>query len=186
MKFTLVPGAEIDALTPEEFGDILAELAGGGRVRPEEVVRAEANGKTDGSGAITLPVYTVPVGMQAVITRLYVADDGHSFGSPYTPAAGNYFGLEVLRNDIVVEGFSAVGLAANTPGVLPWTMNQGRSQGIRLSNGDSLSIRFGQVGANPGANLGVTCRAQGWLEPLFDPDAGEGQRRRGPSTRDRG
>lgn len=166
MKTKITPGAEIDALSPQEAEDILASLLGG-EGRGEEPLRAEATGKTTGTGTLDpFVVYVVPQGQMAIITRLYISADGATYIFPFSDNnAAHFFGVEVKRNDVTVGGVGLAGNAGNPTTFLPWEFNQGKSQGIILLNGDALSVGFGgNVG--PGNNIGVVVRIQGWLTPL--------------------
>lgn len=156
MRTKIVPGGELDILTPDEATSILADiLAPGGR--PEDQVRAEKDGQTDGNGAIELSLYTVPVGQAFHLTRLIVKADGFTPATEFT-AAGAY--LLVLRNDVEVD-FTSLEAAPGLPAIAEY----GSRDAPYFTNGDRLAV---QLVLGP-VSTRVLGRFEGWLEPLYRP-----------------
>ena len=164
MKQRVVPGAEIEAATPQEVGALVAELLGA-TGRPQRPVRAEASKAADTSGNVRCPVYTVPAGMGFRLTRVYVTIDSATFGAPFT-GSGAY--LLILRNDVPVDGIPL------TPGSgfsLPAVLTTGITDAAYFENGDELAVQA----FNLTASIGLLVRMQGELVASAPPD-GKGGR----------
>lgn len=151
MKQRLVPGQEIEAATPQEIGQLIAELLGASG-RPQRPVRGEANRQANASGYARVPLYTVPLGMGFRLTRLYVAIDSATFAVPFTAAGG---AINVLRNDQAIDGTS---IAAGS-GSLPAVLTTGITDAAYFENGDELAVEFVAVTAS----IGCYARFQGEL-----------------------
>lgn len=150
----VIPGKSLDIPTREEIASILGGLLGG----PSEAapaIRAEAAGKTDASGNLTLYIYTVPAGWAFRLTRLFVIPDSATFGNPFN-GAGAY--LQLLRNDIPIDGVSLVAAAVGGAS-LPVVLTEGITSAAYYANGDQVGI---QLVAGP-TSVGVTARIQGEL-----------------------
>jgi hypothetical protein len=157
VKQKFQPGGELDLLTESELRKTLGEVLRGLTISPAQV-RTVANGKTDGAGALTLPVFDVPMGMGFFLTRLLVRIDGATVAVPFTGAGAM---LEVLRNDILVD-FKSLVAAAAVPAGLPALMTYGEDSAEWFANGDVVAVRLTAVTIN--AN--VVASIKGKLQPL--------------------
>ena len=170
MKTRIVPGAEIETVTPLEASQLIAELLGAGG-RPQVPLRAEQAGKTDAGGNATVYAYTVPPGMGFRLTRVLVQADGFTPGAPFT-GAGAY--LEIIRNDVMVDFLP---LTVGSGGSLPSAWSESESDAPYYANGDAAGIR---VNLGP-ATTGLLVRIQGELLAVAPEDgkpAGGKRRRR--------
>lgn len=160
MKQRLQPGGEIDLLTADEVRDLIEQAIEPLRLHPARV-RAEADAPTDAAGALTLEVYKVPPGMTFVLTRLLVRADGFTFAVPFNGAGAM---LQVLRNDVVIDGKSLVAAAVTPDGLsgLPALFTYGTDAGSFFSNGDAVAVR---LTAGP-LSTNVSARIEGRLSPL--------------------
>lgn len=166
MKQKIVPGAELDILSPEEAGSLIASLLGS-QGRPEDRVRAEANKRTDAAGAVTLELYTVPVGQAFRLGRLLVSADGFTAAVPFT-GAGAF--VEILRNDVPVD-FKSLTAAPGLPALSEYSS----FSAPYYTNGDMLAVR---LTAGP-SSTNIVARMEGLLEALERvPSNGHGQGRR--------
>ena len=153
-KQQIVPGGTIDALTADELKQLIEALT---RRDVVERVRAQSNGKTDGTGFVVVEVYTVDVGMEFRLSRVVVEADGFSFAGLFTNAAGSVTiqrGADAAGKGQIEDGFN---LAAGLPNV--WTGSSGASP--RYLNGEKVAIVL--VGGP--ANTNVNVRIQGDLMP---------------------
>ena len=157
MKTKIVPGSEIDLLTESELKRTLDEVVRGLTIEPANV-RAVTQGQTDATGALTLPVYEVPLGMGFDLTRLLVRIAGASVAVPFTGAGAM---LEVLRNDLLVD-FKSLVAAAVTPAGLPALLTYGSDSAAWFGNGDVVQVRLTAVTAN----ATVTALAEGPMSPF--------------------
>ena len=157
MKVALKPGAEIETLTREELRAELESLRLA-LARNPATVRAEEDGATAATGALTLPFYQVPMGMGFKLTRCAVFADGFTPAVPFN-GAGAF--LELLRNDVPVAFQS---LVAGAGGGLPFVLIDADSESSAAwaGNGEQFAIR---LTAGP-ASTGIIVRTQGVLEPI--------------------
>lgn len=149
MRFKLEAGAELDLLTRDELLEALREdrLARSGReVTP---VRVEENGVTDGTGALTLEVFTVPLGREFALTRLVVDADGFTPGAPYKSGTG---WIDVRRSGARVD-------FVNLQNGLPALSVDSDKTANRWRNGEQLEV----VLAGGPANTNIRVTGQGWL-----------------------
>lgn len=155
MKQRIAPGAEIEALTPLEAEALIAEMLGAGG-RPQVTVRGDASGQTSAGGVFPgegLVVYRVPQGMAFKLTRLYVRNDGNTFGNPFTGAGA---ALLLQRNDVEVDGAP---LFPGSGGSLPAVLTDSETQANHFVNGEAVVVQFI---AGP-ASQNVVVRFQGEL-----------------------
>lgn len=166
MKQRIVPGGELDTLTPDELRGALFELIGGAG-ETKTTIREEAQAATDASGNVTVIVWNVPAAMEFRLTRVHVADDAHDYTSPFNAAGA---AVKVLRNDVPVDGRTLDSAKAGFAS-LPADLNWSESQAPHYSNGDQVAV---QLVAAP-ASTGITVRIQGELVSLPKP-GGNGSR----------
>ena len=157
MKQKLTPGGELDLLTESDLRKVVNEVMGGLTIEPAQV-RALETGATDAAGALTLPVYDVPLGMGFKMTRLLVRIAGATVAVPFTGAGAM---LEVLRNDLLVD-FKSLVAAAVTPAGLPALITYGTDSAPYLTNGDVLVVRLTAVTAT----ATVAAYTEGQLSPI--------------------
>jgi hypothetical protein len=149
VKQRLVAGGEIDALSVDEARALFDELAGKLATR---TVRPAKDGRTDAAGALTLSVYTVPIGMELEVNRLLVTADGFTPAAPYLNAAGY---LYVLRAGVVVDFLSLA------TGGLPALSTDGTGPAVRYRNGEDVGIAL----VSGPASTKVQAAIQGRLFP---------------------
>lgn len=152
MKQKMVPGAEIESVTPDELRGIIAEAFSGVGGAPE-IVQARKDGTTDANGNLTLAVYTIPPGQEYVHTRMIVWAASATPASPWT-GAGAY--LLVLRNDIPVDFVSLVPGATGLPAI----STDSESQAPVFRQGDTLSVQL--VSGPATTNIVVSIRGIGY------------------------
>jgi hypothetical protein len=151
-KQKMIPGGEINALTPEEAKALLENIF---NREVRERVRAQATLKTDATGAATINVYTVDPGMEFRLSRVVIEADGFSFAVPFTNAAGS---ATIQREGQIQGGFN---LAAG----LPNTYTAGSADSPRYRNGEKVSVVL--VGGPAATNVNV--RIEGDLYPYRAP-----------------
>lgn len=158
MRQAVKPGGTLEIPTLEEIVGILGGLLGG----PSEsapAIRASMNKACDASGNLILPdIYTVPAGMAFRLTRLYVADDAHTFANPFSATGA---ALMVLQDGSVVDGQPLTGSGG---GYLPAVYTEGLTSALYYTNGQKVGVQL--VGTATLANVNVTVRMQGELIDL--------------------
>lgn len=130
MKFKLQAGQEVDVLDAAEAREIVAELLERVRADREIPVRMGEGGQTDGAGAVTIPVYVVPLGREFALNRLLVDADGYTPAAPYTNAAGY---IDVRRGGVRVD---FVGLSNGIPAL----SIDGKETANRFRNGETVEV----------------------------------------------
>lgn len=165
MKHRLRAGEEIDVLTKDELrevlGTVLREQIELFRKRSSDHVRAELQAVTDGTGAVSIVVYQVPVGMKFKLARVVVASPGFSFANKFTNAAG---AIEVRRNnDQLVDGVNLnPSAAAGDQSVgIPWVDSYSSDARPEWLNGEQVTVN---VIAGPAA-ANITVLVEGELYP---------------------
>ena len=150
MKLKLVPGHEVDVLSPDEAHELLRELRedlkqhGG-------TVRLMGEKQTDGNGNATILLSPhVPIGYELALYRLIVDDDVHTPAVPFTNAAG---WIDVKRNELDRVGFQVM--------EIPALATDGSSEAARFRNGEKVAI---VINGGP-ANQIVRARGEGELKP---------------------
>lgn len=143
MKFKLVAGSEIDALTEDELRQVLHEFTERFETEHADRARPSLQVATDANGVAQIDVYTVPLGMDFRLNFVHVSLDGYSYASMYKSAAGR---LSILRNGQELDGFN---LAAGIPN----TWAEGASSAPHFRNGETVTIRI--TGGPASTNLGV-------------------------------
>jgi hypothetical protein len=166
VRQALVPGQTIDVLTPGEAAELFESIF---RETVQERVRAAGTIQLDATGAGTEELYTVPLGFEFEVRRLFV--DISTAADPNTNSVAlNVAGrsIEILRSGTRVEyaaPLSPNGGIAQVPGVQSW----GDEQGPYFRNGEVVELRC----------RGLT--AQATLDATV-----EGILRRPPASRDHG
>jgi hypothetical protein len=161
VKFKIAAGSEAEVVSPDELRDLLHEFAEHLRKGDQEHVRAEENGQSDGTGAVTIVPYVVPIGMKFKLARVVVEASGSSFAAKFTNAAG---AIEVRRNDKLVDGVNLNPSAAagdQSVGV-PWVQQYSGDTRPEFQNGESVTV--GTIGGP--INTNVTALVEGELFPL--------------------
>lgn len=162
MRVTIKPGEQFETLTPDELKRELDSLRLALARKPANV-RAEEDGQTTATGAVTTEVYKVPMGMEFRLTRLVVLADGFT---PAVPFQGAGAFLELLRNDVAITWQSLVAGAAVYPGALPAVLvdADSESSAAYYANGDCVAIR---LTAGP-VSTRIIVRAEGVLNPFVE------------------
>lgn len=142
-------GAELDFLTPSEAVELMRNFEQRVTYR---TARANASGKTDASGAITLDVYTVPPGFELELGRVNVDADS---ATPAVPFSGAGAFVALLRGAFRVDWSSLVAGA----GSLPFKTSYSGVNAPLYRNGEKVLV---QLVAGP-ASTGVTVEIQGRL-----------------------
>lgn len=137
MKVVLKAGAEVDLLTQEELRDVMREASSWGQP-DSELARAEAQGATDAAGALVLPFYRVPQGMEARIHVARIEADGFTEAVPFN-GAGAFYQLRV--GERVFDGASLVAGAARGE-QLPTVKTYGFMQGGAGLNQENFDVRL--------------------------------------------
>jgi hypothetical protein len=153
-KTALLPGAELEALTPAEFKAYIDELV----IRlfgDEGVMRDEGFVNLDASGNGVIKAYTVPQGMNFNLHRVVIDVEGFTPGAPFTNAAG---WIDVNRGG---DRQDFLPLAA-TVGGIPAVWAQSGDAAIRYRNGESVEI---SINGGP-ASRDARAKIQGTLKPL--------------------
>jgi hypothetical protein len=149
-----------ETVTPDEHRQILEEeldrRTSSGRA-PTELVRAEESGQTSAAGALVLPVYVVPAGMEFRVHLVIVEADGFTPAAPFN-GAGAYWRLRVAGR--AVDEASLVAAAANGS-QLPFVRTYGFMQGPVSVNNEPFEL---ELNAGP-VNTLVRVLAQGTLIP---------------------
>lgn len=165
MKTKLLAGHEIDMLTKDELrevlGLVLSEQIEQFRKSSTEHVRAELQTVTDGTGAASINVYQVPIGMKFRLARLVVASPGFSFAAKFTNAAG---AIEVRRNaEQLIDGVNLnPSAAAGDQSVgIPWVQTYSSDARPEWQNGEQVTVN---VIAGP-ATANITALVEGELYP---------------------
>jgi hypothetical protein len=151
---------EFDTVTPEEHRQITREEldAHDAHGRPlTELVRPEESGQTDATGALLLPIYRPPAGMEFRVHLLSVEADGFTEAVPFN-GAGAYFRAQIDGRKF--DAASLVAAAANGVG-LPFVRQYGESQGGVALNNEAVEL---VIVAGP-ANTLVRALVQGVLIP---------------------
>ena len=149
MRQKIVPGAELEVLTPLEAVELLEHLY---REEVEYRVRGAATIALDATGAGQDEVYNPPLGMEFEARRVSI--DLASATDPFTGAvllnaAGKT--IEYLRSGTRIEwGQPSYGAAIQVPGVQTW----GDEQGPYIRNGEVFEVRARGLTAN--GSLDVT------------------------------
>jgi hypothetical protein len=159
VRVKIKAGAEFDVVTPQEARDIWREQALDlfGQP-PTELVRAEESGVTVAGGALLLPIYVVPLGMEFRVHVIVVEADGVNPATPFN-GAGAYWQIRVSGR--VVDEASLVAAAANGSQI-PFVKTYGYMQGPVALNGEPLELN---IVAGPAAGTSVRALAQGTLVP---------------------
>ena len=152
MKFKLHAGAEIDVLSPDEAREIVVEALGRAREELNEIARPAESGVTDATGAVTIEVYTVPMGYEFALNRLVIDADGFTPGAPFKSGVGF---IDVRRAGKRVD-------FVNLQNGIPALAVDGPDTAIRFRNGEQLEVVL--VGGP--ANTTVQVGAQGRLRLL--------------------
>lgn len=132
MKHKLVPGAELDVLSPREARELLEDYF---REEATTIVRAAAQGKTDANGHLLLNLYAPPQGFELLLTRLLVNADGFTPGNPFSAGAGY---IDVLRGDRRVDFKS---IAPGTTGI-PALLTTSSTAAVLARNGEQIAIEL--------------------------------------------
>jgi hypothetical protein len=155
VKKKLVPGEELDFLTPAEAAALLQSVF---REEVQERVHAQSPATaTDNTGAVSLEVYTVPMGMEFRLARVIVEADGVTYAAMFVNAAGS---VTIQRGGQVVDGFN---LSAGIPNT--WT--SGKEAAPRYRNGEKVFI----VVVGGPATRNMSARIEGDLFPDRAPGA---------------
>lgn len=176
MKQTLVPGATLDALTPDEARELLRQEY---RATVEQRVRAEGTLKLDGTGSGIVEVYTCPIGFEFEARRAVIAIDAGYWWFKTVPLGGIAGGsavvpLEYLRSgetngrpnaDYVRTGGAQDEVWYLVPHLDTWS----REQGPYIRNGETFEVAFRAIPNAANMNVQVTV---------------EGIQRRPPPVRD--
>lgn len=150
----IVPGGEVDAVTSEEFAQLVRALD---RRDVVERVRAQQGVTLDATGFGVIEAYTVPQGMEFRLGRVVVEADGFSYAALFTNAAGSVTiqrGADAAGKGQVEDGYN---LAAGLPNT--WTAGSGSAP--RYVSGEKVAIVL--VGGP--ANTNVNARIQGDVMP---------------------
>lgn len=151
MRTKIVPGAELEVLTPGEAAELVRSAY---RETVEERVRAAQTIKLDANGAGEDDVYSPPLGFEFEARRISVDLD-----SAADPATGNVTlnaagkTVEYLRGVAgtrIEWGQPQYGAAVQVPGIQTW----GSEQGPYIRNGETFAVRARGLTAN--ATLNVT------------------------------
>lgn len=164
MKLTL-GGVEVDVLTRPEAHEMLQAL----RLPATELVRPEESGKTDATGAVVIPIYTVPAGMEFRPHVLNVEADTFNPGAPFQ-GPGGYWQLRVSGR-VIDEGSLVAAAPSNIATQIPFTRNYGAMQGGIAVNLETLELN---VVAGPAATL-IRALVNGTLLPKPEGKAAERQ-----------
>jgi hypothetical protein len=172
VRFKIAAGSEAEVVSPDELREALYELVDRLRGSETKHVRAEANGQTDGTGAVTITPYIVPVGMRFKLARVVVEASGTSFAAKFTNAAG---AIEVRRADKLVDGVNLnPSAAAGDQSVgIPWVQQYSGDTRPELQNGEACVVDT--IGGP--ANTNLTVLIEGELYPLDADHRGEQQPR---------
>jgi hypothetical protein len=162
VKLKIVPGHEVDVLSPDEARQILRELAdelqpSGGSVRFMGEKQTDGNG----NGTILLAPH-VPIGYEFALYRLIVDDDVHSPAAPFTNANG---WIDVKRNELDRVGFQGMSI--------PALATDGSSEAVRFRNGEKIAI---VINGGP-VNQLVRARGEGELKPSLRPPEEKARKR---------
>lgn len=151
---------ELDLLTKEELHAEIEQLVSG-YLRPPSQARPEGGAVLSAGGAGVADIYTVPLGMQFRLTRLFVTVNAAQFSAPVALTGG----IDVFRG-VGSESDEIDGTSFNSvPQVATWN----RSNGPLFREGEN--VRIGIVAGATAANGQFFCRGAGFLEPLIDnPD----------------
>lgn len=149
MRTKIVPGAELEVLTPAEAEELLRADY---RTEVVERVRATATIALDANGNGQDEVYNPPLGFEFAARRVAV-----ELSTATDPATGNVAlnaagkTVEYLRSGVRIEwGQPQYGGAVQVPGVQTW----GDQQGPYVRNGEVFEVRARGLTAN--ATLEVT------------------------------
>lgn len=158
-----VAGRELDLLTKPEAHEMLRGL----RLPATELVRPEESGKTDGTGLLLIPIYTVPAAMEFRPHVLNVEADGFNPATPFQ-GAGAYWQLRVTGR-VIDEGSLVAAAPANIAMQIPFTRNYGQMQGGIAVNQETLELLV----VNGPANTLIRALVNGTLIPHPDGKAAE-------------
>lgn len=153
-KQKVIPGGELEYLSADEARALMrAEL----RAVVSERVQNEQNGLADGTGAVSIEAYTVPVGMEFRLARVVIEADGFSYAAMFTNAAGS---VTIRRGGVLLDGFNLSQGIPNT-----WTAGSGNAP--RYRNGEKVTL----VVVGGPANANIVARVEGDLFPDHVPEA---------------
>jgi hypothetical protein len=159
MKATLTAGAVLDFITKDELRELALEFLERQAEEPSvQSIRGEESGVTDGTGACTIVVYTVPLGREFISNRVIVDADGYTPGAPFKNVAGY---IDVLRSE---ERVDFINLATGIPAM---SIDEDDTAN-RFRNGETVSIVI--VGGP--ANTSVRAKVAGSLRVYKPDDAG--------------
>lgn len=142
-------GAHLEAATPGEVQRIVGDLLSA-RQSFETRVRAAQTVKCDSTGAGRDDVYTVPVGFEFEVRRVFLQSDQRTVSNQ--PLALNTVGLivEYLRSGRRIEYANTTQFGGyQIPGTQTWS----REQGPYLINGEVFQVNV--VGLSNGEVLNV-------------------------------
>ncbi len=155
MKAKLQAGQEIDFLTRAEMAEVLRDHARDTAEVEPTTWRAALSGKTDGTGAVTIDVLTVPMGRRFRLTRYIIQADGFTPAAPYQ---GTGFILVRREGGQVVDFLP---LTAASGGGIPAKSADSTSAAAEFVNGEKVEIAI--VGGP--VTTGISVYAQGTLTP---------------------
>jgi hypothetical protein len=149
VKTTIVPGAALDVLTPDEARELLRQEY---RQTVEQHVRAEGTGKMDGTGTGTIDIYTCPVGFEFEARRILIESDQLYHWVKTVPALGQgapgqaVIPLEYLRSgESLGRPFQDMVIKTAVPTDEVWYLfphldTWSAQQGPYLRNGETLQL----------------------------------------------
>lgn len=120
-------------------------------------VVSSANGKTDSSGNLDLPIYPNTSGKHVVIGRVLLWADGYN---PGTPFSGGWLTLYIGAGFNPLDVFDMLPVASGGQ-LLPNVVSYSGHNAIRLRTNDTLSLHI--VGGPTSTNVSGT--VYGFLEP---------------------
>jgi len=151
----LVPGAELDILTPTEAVELLRAMF---EDQVHDRVRAEESKVADANGNVVLDVYTVPLGFEFEVRRFVLTADGITRGTQINFGVGAYGSLS--RGD---ELIGYLGQTGGSSAGVPSEGSYGSEQGPYLRNGETLRLNIAGAAVAALAGLGIQCLAEGVL-----------------------
>lgn len=155
--------AEVDVATVHDVHQAVRAIR-----RPDtELVRPEESGLTDGTGAVVIPIYTVPAGMEFRPHVLNVEADGFTPATPFQ-GAGGYWQLRVSGR-VIDEGSFVAAAPSNIAFQIPFTRNYGQMQGGIAVNLETLELN---IVAGPATKL-IRALVNGTLLPHPEVRAAE-------------
>lgn len=173
MKVKLVAGSEVDLVSPEELRTVLDEVVEKFRRSDSEHVRAELQAYTDGTGAVAIAAYQVPIGMKFRAARIVVSADGFSFAAKFTNAAG---AVEVRRGDVNGQLVDGVNLnpsaAAGDQSVgIPWVEAYSSDNRPEFKNGEVIVVKT--IAGPPNTNVQVLVEGDLYPDRNFNSRRGQ-------------